>query len=173
VHTKLKGCNLLTSRLQAAQNELSAFLPPSVVPHTGAVTYFPHVNVKHWMSNQNGNVLTVEEGRHRTGQVAGRTELQQKDDSTGRSGDAASEGPGVSFFALPARGANSAAFESFSLSLRMLRDQVLGVPRKPILGKPMTEASWLRYTTKVWKDVRESESIREYSLMLRISGFFR
>jgi hypothetical protein len=169
VHTKLKGCDLLTSRLQAAQNELSAFLPPSVVPHTGAVTYF----VKDRMSNQNGNVLSVEEGRDRNGQVAGQTVSQQTDGSIGRSGDAAGEGPGVSFFALPAKGPNSAAFKSFPLSLRMLRDQVLGVPRKHILGKPMTEASWLRYTTKVWKDVRESESIREFSSMLQTSGFFR
>ncbi|GAQ89077.1 putative SMG9 [Klebsormidium nitens] len=169
VATKLRGSELLGGQLRAAQEELTAAFPALAAPRSGPGldvvqtvrnrTYGPGTDGANGKARRNSSERSRNERLQASGESNAKGELR--------------DSPSVSFYGLPAKGPNSAAFESFHLSLRSLRDQILGIPRRHLLGKPVTEASWLRYTNKVWRDVRESDAVKEYCSLLQSDGFFR
>lgn len=164
--TKLRGSELLFGRLRAAQEELTAAFPALAARRSGDVLHVPQAVRNRTYAPGKGGVTKTTQGE------------QSEVERLWANGESNAEGdfrdsPSVKFFALPAKEPNSAAFESFDLSLRTLRDQLLGIPRRHLLGRPVTEASWLRYTNKVWRDVRESDAVKEYCSLLQSNGYFR
>lgn len=65
-----------------------------------------------------------------------------------------------------------AQHESYISALWKLRDQILSM-KSPSFTRPVSEREWLKNSTKIWEQVKNSPTISEYCRTLQHSGLYR